>query len=322
MTTRLVIDSDTASDDCFALLVGLLDPEASLQAVTIVAGNVDFDQQVRNALITIEAAGRGGEVPVFAGCRRPLVRRREGSEYVHGNGMGGHDFDPPRQEPEPEHAVDALLRLADAYAGELTVICIGPLTNIAVAVAKDPAFPLKLRSLWVMGGTNNGRGNMIPAAEFNFYVDPEAARAVFRAGFDIHVVTWNLTVQQARFSREMLQRIDVLGTPLSRFFAAVNRTSLEYNERAGIAGSTHPDSLTTTLLLHPELICRQARYFIDVETQGELTRGYSVFDWGLPDPWGGPARAPNATVIEEIDSAGFYEAMVRLLSVPAAGHVR
>ncbi len=322
MTVRLVIDSDTASDDCFALLVGLLDPEASLEAVTIVAGNVDFDQQVRNALTTIEQAGRGGEVPVFPGCRRPLVRQREGSEYVHGNGMGGQDLGLPRHGPEREHAVDALLRLADAHPGDLTVACIGPLTNIAVAVAKDPAFPRKLRSLWVMGGTNNGRGNMIPAAEFNFYVDPEAARAVFRAGFDIHVVTWNLTVGQARFSRDMLQRIDALGTPLSRFFGAVNRTSLEYNERAGIAGSTHPDSLTATLLLHPELIRRSAPYHVDIETQGELTRGYSVFDWGLPDPWGGPPKRPNATVVEEIDAGGFYEAMVRLLGTATPGGAR
>ena len=318
MTRRLVIDSDTASDDCFALLVGLLHPEARLEAVTIVAGNVDFDRQVRNALVTIERAGRGGEVPVHPGCRRPLVRERSGSEYVHGDGLGGRAFPDPVQQPSAEHAVDALLRLAGAAPGEVDVVCIGPLTNLAVAVSRDPELPHKLRSLWVMGGVNNGRGNMVPAAEFNFYADPEAARVVLRAGFNPHIVTWDPTVRQARFGRPQLERIAALGTPLSEFFVAVNETSLRYNERAGIAGSTHPDSLTTMCLLEPELVTRAAPYHVDVEIHGELTRGYSVFDWGLPDPWGRPAAEPNATVVEEVDAAGFAASMSRLLSAGVA----
>jgi purine nucleosidase len=134
MTRRMIIDTDTAADDSFALLVGLLHPDAQLEAITIVAGNVNFDQEVENALITIEAAGRGGEVPVHLGARVPLSRPwREAS--AHGDGKGNHEWPTPKQGPSDERAADALVRIVGENPGEIDIVAIGPLTNIATAIA-------------------------------------------------------------------------------------------------------------------------------------------------------------------------------------------
>jgi purine nucleosidase len=303
MTRRIIIDTDTAGDDCFAL--------AHLEAVTIVSGNVEFDQQVDNALLTLDAAGRTGTVPVYAGCRAPMLRpwHRAGA---HGDGKGNWDFPPPEGKPETEHAVDALLRIVDESPGEIDLVAIGPLTNIAAAVVRDPELPRKVRSLSLMGGCDNSVGNVTAAAEYNFYVDPEAARIVLRAGFQPTIVTWTLTLAQAVWDRSRLADVAALGTRLAEFFGIVNRPTLEVDETRGILGSTHPDSLTAMLLIRPELIRRSSPCFVDVETQGELTRGYALMDRR------GDRHAPNATVVEEIDAEGFFTAMLDVLGHPAA----
>ena len=311
MPVPLVIDTDTAQDDCVALLVGLLDPAAELRAVTMVAGNVGFEQQVRNAFLTLNAAGRLGSVPVYLGCRKPLWRPWVSAENVHGDGAGGLAMDDSGYAPEDEHAVDALVRLARENAGELDIVAIGPLTNLATAALKDPDFARNVRTLYVMGGSNNARGNITAAAEFNFYVDPEAAKAVFAAGFEIVVVPWApLTLDQAVFDQPKLDAIAALGTPLAAFFTRVCGATLEFDRSVGIDGTTHPDSLTASVLLHPELITRTGRYHVDVETAGELTRGYAAMSWGVH------GLAPNATVVEEIDADGFFRHIAGLLATP------
>ncbi|PSK95417.1 purine nucleosidase [Murinocardiopsis flavida] len=313
MPVPLIIDTDTAQDDCVALLVGLLDAEADLRAVTMVAGNVGFDYQVRNAFLTLNAAGRLGTVPVHLGCRRPMVRPWVGAEEVHGDGVGGLDMDMTGCEPEAEHAVDALVRLAAERPGEISVVAIGPLTNIATAALKDPEFANNVKKLYVMGGSNNGRGNITAAAEFNFFVDPEAAKAVFAAGFDIVVVPWDpVTLRHAVFGRERLAEIAAIGTPLAGFFDRVCAATLEFDESVGIAGTTHPDSLTVALLLHPELLVRSSGYHVDVETAGTLTTGYAAMSWGVH------GLEPNAEVVEEVDAEGFAALITTMLAAPAA----
>ncbi|TXK18408.1 nucleoside hydrolase [Homoserinibacter sp. GY 40078] len=297
----LVIDTDTAQDDCVALLAGLLDPAADLRAITMVAGNVGFDQQVRNAHLTLAAAGRLGEVPIHLGCRRPLVREWVSAENVHGDGSGGLALAGDEPGVSEEHAVDALIRLAADAPGELQIVCIGPLTNIATALVKDPDFVRNVGSLWIMGGSNNGRGNITAAAEYNFYVDPEAAKAVFSAGFTITVVPWDpLTLRDAVFGRERLAQIAEVDTPLARFFTRIVSATLAFDESVGIPGSTHPDSLTAAVLLHPELVLAAGDYAVDIETGSELTRGYSAMSWGVH------GLTPNARVIERIDSDAFF----------------
>ncbi|GLY32706.1 nucleoside hydrolase [Kineosporia sp. NBRC 101731] len=311
MSIPLVIDTDTAQDDCVAILAGLLTEGADLRAITMVAGNVGFDRQVRNAYLTLNASDRLGAVPIYLGSRRPLVRPWVSAENVHGDGAGGLDMDFTGLEPETEHAVDALLRLADEAAGELSIVAIGPLTNIALAVVKRPEFAQQVKHLVVMGGSNNARGNITAAAEFNFYVDPEAAKIVFDAGFHVTVVPWApLTLQQAVFGRPVLDRIAAIGTPLSEFFTRVCSSTLAFDESVGIPGTTHPDSLSVAVLLRPDLVTRSAQYHVDIETGSELTRGYAAMSWGVH------GLTPNATVVEEIDAPGFEKFLLDMLATP------
>ena len=300
----LVIDTDTAADDCFALLVGLLDPRADLKAVTIVGGNVGFDQQVHNALLTMSLAGRS--VPVHLGARDPLEREWVSAEDVHGDGVGGQVYD-GAMTTEAEHAVDALIRLAAENPGELRVVCIGPLTNIALAAQKDPAFITNVAGLWIMGGSINARGNITPAAEYNIYVDPEAAAIVFEAGFaNVTVISWDpLTIRDTVVTQPRLDRIAALDTPLSRFFVRANAATFAFDLENGLGGSTHPDSLTALLAIDPSYVLKAGSYRVEVETQGELTRGATVFDWR--------SSAPNATAIESIDGDRFFDYLLQLL---------
>lgn len=306
----LIIDTDTAQDDCVALLLGLLDDRADLRAITMVAGNVGFDRQVLNADLTLSVAGRLGEIPVYLGCRRPLVREWVSAENVHGDGVGGLVMDTAGLETSTENAVDVLIARAAESPGELTIVCIGPLTNIAMATVKDPNFVRNVKALYIMGGSNNARGNITAAAEYNFYVDPEAAKIVFAAGFDIVVVPWApLTLNDAIFSRGQLAEVALIDTPLARFFTRIIDATLAFDESVGIAGSTHPDSLTVAVLLHPELITAQGRYAVDIETGSDLTRGYSAMSWGVHE------LPENATVIEAIDAEGFFACISQLLKL-------
>jgi len=317
----VIIDTDTAQDDCIAILVGLLDPAADLLAITMVAGNVGFEQQVANAQLTLNVAGMLGRVPVHAGCRRPLLREWVSATDVHGDGSGGLSMHSTAAVVDDEHGVDALLRITAERPGEVNIVAIGPLTNIATAVAKDREFAARVKSLYVMGGSNNGRGNITASAEYNFYVDPEAAQIVMEAGFaDLHLITWDpLTLRDATIARADFDRVGAIDTPLARFFHRMCAATLDYDESVGIDGSTHPDSLTIAVLLHPELVLADAQYRVDVETASALTRGYSAMAW---DKFG---VAPNTTVVEAVDAGGFFALLERVLrtstqpSVPISG---
>jgi purine nucleosidase len=304
---RLIVDTDTAGDDVFSLLIALLHPNAQLEAITVCTGNVRFEQQVENALYTVEMSGRGGQVPVYAGCDRPLVADWVGAEYVHGeDGMGESFFPTAKQRPEPEHAVDELVRRINESPGELTILAQAPLTNIAAAVVRDPSIAQKAKRLYVMGG---GAGNITPAAEFNFYVDPEAAKIVFRAGFPITLFTWTVTLSHGVFDDAKLDALHSLSTPLARFFEQVNRKALEFERSTGIQGSTHPDSMVAGAIVDPSLVLETRDCFVDVETAGDLTRGYSLID-----TLGTLGREPNATVVEAFDVDRFFDLLKGVLA--------
>ena len=305
----VIIDTDTAQDDCIAILLGLLDPAAELLAITMVAGNVGFEQQVANAHLTLNVAGKLGRVPVHAGCRRPMLRDWVSATDVHGDGSGGLSMDASAAVLSDEHGVDALLRITSERPGEVNIVAIGPLTNIATAAVLDRGFASRVKSLYVMGGSNNGRGNVTASAEYNFYVDPEAAQIVMDAGFaDLHLVTWDpVTLRDATIRRVDFDRLGGLGTPLARFFHRMCAATIDYDESVGIDGSTHPDSLAIALLLHPELVLAEAPYRVDVETRSELTRGYSAMAWNKFN------LVPNALVVEEVDSARFFGLLEQLL---------
>ncbi len=308
-THPLIIDNDTAQDDCVTILLGLTDPRADLRAITTVAGNVPFDRQVANAQMTLSVAGQLGQVPLHLGCRQPILRQWVSAEEVHGDGSGGLEMDLDPDAISAEHAVDALIRLTAEEPGQISIVAIGPLTNIATAVIKDRRFVDNVKSLYIMGGSNNGRGNVTASAEFNFYVDPHAAQVVLEAGFrDLHIVTWDpITIRDATYSRARYEELTAIDTPIAQFFQKVCDATLDFNESVGVDGSTHPDSITLGALLYPELILQEGQYRVDVETQSELTMGYSAMAW---DKFGPEA---NAHVVERLDGEAFYEILRRML---------
>lgn len=306
MTVRLLIDTDTAGDDCVSLVIALTRPEVQLEAITIVCGNVRFEQEVENALYTVETAGRSGEVPVYPGCAEPLIAEWIGAEYVHGqDGMGDHFFPPAKQRPEPAHAVDELVRRVNESPGELTILAQGPLTNIAAAVALDPGLPGRVKDLYVMGG---GVGNITPAAEYNFHVDPEAAKIVLNAGFRLTLFTWTLVLTHGVLDDEQVAQIEDLDAPLAAFYLAVNRKARVFERSIGIAGITHPDSMVAAAIIEPSLVRATEEALVDVETRGELTRG-----WNLIDTLGRTGREPNARVVTDYDTGRFFELLMSVL---------
>lgn len=311
MPHPVIIDTDTAQDDCVTILWGLLDPAADLRAITMVAGNVSFDRQVANAQLTLNVAGRLGSVPIHAGCRQPMLREWASAEDVHGDGSGGLSMDLTDTRVEEEHAVNALLRITAEDPGEVSIVAIGPLTNIAAAVVLDRSFASRVKSLYIMGGSINGLGNITPAAEYNIYVDPEAAQIVMEAGFaDLRLLTWDpVTLRDATIPRADYDQLTAIDTPMARFFKAVCDTTLDFNESVGVDGSTHPDSMTLAVLLHPELIVEQSPYRVDVEVASPLTRGATVMAWPKFE------QKPNATVFEAVDGPGFFARLAEILQI-------
>jgi purine nucleosidase len=318
---RLIIDTDTAGDDCFSILLALRQPGVRLEALTICHGNVGFEQQVENALVTLEKAGRGGSVPVHPGCRLPILRRPVNAAYVFGqDGMSDAGFPKARQRPEARHAVDAIVDLVMAAPGEITVLAQGPLTNLALAYLKEPRIANAVKHLWIMGGTDNAIGNVTPAAEFNFFADPEAAKIVLNAGFSLTLCTWTLTLHSGVLPGEHLETIRRMRTPLAEFLLQVSRAIVDYTaSRHGAPLLTLPDSLACACMLDETLILVSVQCVVDVETRGELALGYcNISSPVLPDQEregaGLPRRPPNARVVKAADTVRFAEMLLRALA--------
>ncbi|MDJ0271150.1 MAG: nucleoside hydrolase [Candidatus Caldarchaeum sp.] len=306
---RLIIDTDTAGDDTISLLMALKWPGVRLEAVTVVCGNVEFSQQVENALYTVENFA-DHYVPVYPGCDRPFLRTWKYADYVHGkDGMGENYFPKARQRPENKHAVQALLELVNSSPGEYTIIAQGPLTNIATAIMLDKNFVKKVRRLYIMGGYADGYGNVTPAAEYNFWVDPDAAKIVLHSGINPFIVGWDIAVKYSVVEEDMHREIAKWGTREADFFVKVNRKVVEFEKRVmGIPGSTHPDTITTAIAIEPKIARKVERRYVDVENQSELTRGMSVVDHR-----GVLGKEPNADVCYEADAQLFREMLFKIL---------
>jgi purine nucleosidase len=309
---RILIDTDTAGDDVTSLLFGLRWPGVETVAITVAAGNVYLEQAVRNALYTAQVAGRT-DVPVYAGAAEPLLRPLVTAHYVHGkDGMGDSDFPTPTIEAQPGHAVDAILDFAQRHSGELEIIAQAPLTNIALAVMKDRDLPGKIKRLWIMGGSNNSLGNITPAAEFNFFVDPEAAHRVLSAGFEVVLVPWDLCVRHGILMREELSDIIEMKTDLSEFYLAVNRAAWRFMQTGiegfSVDGISHPDALSIAMAIDERVMLETSRCFVDVEHRGGITDGYSLIDLH-----GVLRKSPNADVVTAADKDRFRAMLEQLL---------
>ncbi len=309
----VVIDCDPGQDDAVALLLALASPEQlDVLAVTTVSGNVPLELTASNALRVVELAGRP-EVPVYAGCDRPLLRPPVTAEHVHGRtGIDGSGLPPPAGALAPGHAVEAIVALLrDRPSGSVTLCPIGPLTNIAMALRLAPDIGERIGRIVLMGGAA-GPGNVTPSAEFNIYVDPHAADIVFRSGVPIVMHGLDVT-HQALVTAERLAAIAAIDTPAGRavvgmleFYGARSRTG------PGEGAPLH-DPCAVAYLLDPGLF-RGRECHVAVETEGAHTLGRTVVDRS-----GRAGEPPNAIVIDEIDADGFFALLTeRLARLPAA----
>ena len=274
--TPTVIDTDTASDDAQALLYALQTDRLDVRAVTVVAGNVDFDAQLNNAAHTLSLVD--ADVPIAAGARRPLSKSWEHAAGVHGEtGLGDVDHDTTAS-PTGEYGPETILRLSREHAGELIVIAIGPATNLAEAWRRDPTVAERLAGVWLMGGAIHHAGNVTPAAEYNFWVDPDAARLVC-AELPVTLVDWGVTLRDGALSPATLDRIAAADTELADFFTAATATARERSRTTpGPERVTQPDALAAAAAAHPGLVTETATGTVRVDDREGLTRGHSVFD--------------------------------------------
>jgi pyrimidine-specific ribonucleoside hydrolase len=271
---RVIIDTDPGVDDAFALLLAMRSPELKIEAITPVAGNVPLNLTLPNALRMVEISGRT-DIPVAAGARTPLVRRLVTAAYAHGeNGLGGAEFPEPKTKPVSEPAAELIRRIIRKYPGEVTLITLGPLTNIAAALGTDSELAGMVKGLVMMGGSLSG-GNITPAAEFNIYVDPEAARMVFQSGIPITMVGLDVTRKTA-LTDDHVRTLAGGRSPVSQAAAKIARNAIDHNRAQGfLIGPNMHDSLALTAFLDPSIL-RFDDYYVDVEVNGELTAGQTL----------------------------------------------
>jgi purine nucleosidase len=296
---RIIIDTDTASDDAVALTLALLEPSVRVEAITVAAGNVPVDQGVRNARIAVEMAG-AYHPPVHRGMERPLLRALVTATVEHGeDGLSGMDLPEPRIPVEAEHAVDALIRLAGE--GGLELVTLGPLTNVAAAILKAPQRMRRLERITVMAGAGLGQGNVTPAAEYNAYVDATALRIVLQAGIPILMLGWDASLGPAFLDEADLQALLDTGSPLAQFWVRCNQALLHYNREVwGRNGIDLPDPAAVAAAIYPELILEAVEAYASVEVREGSTYGQV-----LVDVQGLLGRPPNATFCRSLDGAAF-----------------
>ena len=272
-----LIDTDTASDDAVALIMALRSPQIQVLAITTVAGNVDVHQATRNAIYTAELCD--SRVPVFVGAEQPLKRAHLNAAWFHGrDGLGDHGYPPPRRAPETQSGPDAIVDTIESNPG-LVLVTLGPLTNVALALQKKPGIAAKVSRCVVMGGAPCCEGNVTPAAEYNIWCDPEAARIVARSGLPIELVGWHLCRREAVLNPSDIQQVLSFGTPVAKFAIECNsRAQQAYLEQTGEHGISLPDPVAMAVALDPSIVTSQSEHFVDVETESELTRGMTVVD--------------------------------------------
>jgi len=309
MTAKpILIDTDPGQDDAIAILLALASPELEVVGITTVAGNVPLALTSRNARIICELAGRT-DIPVHAGAAKPLQRELVTAEFVHGkSGLDGIVLPEPAMPLCEGPAVDFLVETLMQREG-ITVCALGPLTNIALALQQEPRIAARIERLVLMGGGCFEGGNITPAAEFNFYVDPQAAAQVFAAGIPITMAPLDVT-HQALTTRARIAALRALGNRVGEAAAAWMEFFERFDEeKYGQEGGPLHDPCVIAWLLQPELFTGR-RCNVEIETGSELTLGMSVIDW-----WGVTGRPQNALVLGGIDADGYFKLITERLGV-------
>jgi purine nucleosidase len=301
--TPLLIDTDPGVDDALALLMAFNDPAHEIVGLTIAAGNVGLRHTVANALKLCEVAGRD-DIPVFAGAEAPLLHAAPDAAYVHGqDGFGDTGYASATRGAEAEHAALAILRLSHAYAGRLSLVALGPLTNIALALKLDPTLPGRVGRFVVMGGAVTAHGNITPAAEFNVYFDPEAAKLVFDAFPRADLADWEATLAHG-LAHASVEDWLAAGTARARFYAEISRKTRTWSaDRRGEHWSV-ADALAMAWVLDPGAALETADRPMDVDIGHGPGRGATVVDWNRQT-----GRPDNARILQRFDQ-GRFEALV------------
>ncbi|MCI5038425.1 MAG: nucleoside hydrolase [Donghicola eburneus] len=307
---KIIIDTDPGQDDAVAILLALASPEEiEVLGITAVAGNVPLHLTEKNARIVCELAGRT-DVPVYAGCDAPLERPLVTAEHVHGKtGLDGPDLPDPTMALAEGHGVDFIINTLRAEpAGTVTLCPLGPLTNIAQAFNKAPDIIEKVQEIVLMGGAYFEVGNITPAAEFNIYVDPEAAKIVFGAGCPITVMPLDVT-HKALVTKDRNDAFRALGTKVGVAVAQMTDFFERFDkEKYGSSGAPLHDPCVTAYLIRPDLFTGR-HINVEIETGSELTLGMTVADW-----WRVTDRAPNAMFMGDIDAQGFFDLLTERLA--------
>ncbi len=306
---KIIIDTDPGQDDAVAILLALASPELEVLGLTTVAGNVPLNLTQKNARIICELAGRA-DLPVFAGCDQPLRRNLVTAEHVHGRtGLDGPSLPDPTMPLDPRHAVAFLIEtLRAAPPGQVTLCTLGPLTNLATAFGEAPDIIPRIGQIIAMGGAYFEVGNITPAAEFNIYVDPEAADIVVRSGVPLTFMPLDVThkalvtaPRNAAF-RALGNGAGVATAEMTDFFERFDRA------KYGSDGAPLHDPTVIAYLLKPELFSGR-HVNVAVETRSDLTLGMTVADW-----WGVTNRAPNVTFMGDLDADGFFALLTERLA--------
>jgi inosine-uridine nucleoside N-ribohydrolase len=277
MPRTFLIDTDTASDDAVALIMALRSKAIRVAAITVVAGNVPISQGVNNALYCAEICD--SNVPVFPGAATPLLRELTTAEWFHGkDGLGDHGYRPTKRRAESTPAAAAIIETIRANPG-IEIVTLGPLTNLALALSREPNLAKSVARCVIMGGNPCCEGNVTPAAEFNIWVDPEAARIVLQSGLNIEMVGWHLCRGQAALNHKDIDQVLALKTPLAEFTVRCNSVAqYAYFKQTGERGISLPDPVAMAIAIDPRLCTSSSQHHVEIETVSDLTRGKTVVD--------------------------------------------
>ena len=306
---KIIIDTDPGQDDAVAILLALASPdEIEVLGITAVAGNVPLSLTEKNARIVCELAGRP-DIPVYAGCDRPLKRKLVTAEHVHGKtGLDGPDLPEPKIKLQEKHGVDFIIdTIMQEPENSISLCPLGPLTNIASAILKQPKIVSRIKKIVLMGGAYFEVGNITPAAEFNIFVDPDAAKIVFEAGIEMVVMPLDVThkalVTEKRNEafRQLKSPVGIAVAEMTDFFERFDK------EKYGSSGAPLHDPCVTAYLIDPKIFSGK-NINVEIETKSELTLGMTVADW-----WGVTDRKANTFFVGDLDPDKFFSLLTERL---------
>jgi len=300
---RIVIDCDPGIDDAQAIMMAYCHPDIKIEAITTVSGNVGVEHTSVNALKILDVLD-AEPIPVYAGAASGLVIEGQNASYVHGeDGLGGVDIPESKRKLEDKPAALALIDLARQNPGELELIAIGPLTNLALALRLDPELPSRYKKLVIMGGAHFAQGNTPNySAEFNLYADPDAAAVVFANWPKFSMISWEATIAHG-MPIDDFTALFSFGNKRSKFLQAITKHTIKFlREVLNREMSFAADPLAMAVLMEPEIVEEVAEKYVQIERTGELSRGMTVIDW-----WGMSKKAPNVEIILKVNQKRFYE---------------